>query len=413
MNSKSNIIEPDNNIVDRDAINKIFAGTAQKRPTQQKTLDFEYNTTIEITPNNITNTQQNKELVKPNKIKSVNKSSAYRLKYNTNIKTIYKIWIKNILLEIFTFMIYRSWAKTRMRKYLYGSFSINGDSLEYIGSGKELFVSFLKVYIFSFIFFYSLYYAVYYFSSYGTNISFRLAVPYYLFAICLAFFAQFSTVRYRINRISWRGIRGRLKGSGLKYMLYLLKLTIVNILTLSLSKGRNDLKARKYIVDRMYWGNQKCTFKHSMKSLDDINLFTGLLPYIACVILYGITSNILIFSGSLLLMAISRLWYRAALLNAKIDCVKCGPISFKGTHTGESLLELYFINIILLIASLGLLTPIVLNRTMKYHSSHIIILGNLDKLYALSAPTEGKATGEGINDITYLDSNLDFDMSLI
>jgi len=187
----------------------------------------------------------------------------------------------------------------------------------------------------------------------------------------------------------------------------------MNIVTLGYFVGRSDLKARRYIVNRTYWGNQKCEFRYNIKALDKINLLTGTLPLIVSIALMVMTSNAKLIFLIIFIMAISRTFYRAELLNAKINCVKCGNIRFKGTHTGSSLLKLYFVNIAMLIFSLGLLTPRVINRTMAYFASHILIAGDLEKLYISSMPVHANATGEGVDEASGMLGGIDLDMGLI
>ena len=51
--------------------------------------------------------------------------------------------LKNSLLTILTFGIYRFWAKTWIRRYFWNNVRIAGDAVEYTGQAKELFIGFL------------------------------------------------------------------------------------------------------------------------------------------------------------------------------------------------------------------------------------------------------------------------------
>ena len=358
---------------------------------------------------------------------AINNIPMTTVKYNADIRVLYRIWFKNIILEIITFMIYRPWAKTRIRKYVYRSFSVNGESLEYTGNGGELFKGLIKV-SFALIFFFfvlfllmELVFAMLLdpitYSSFQSNLDIKYIfniLLQYLVIFCLLYFSQFSALGYRLNRISWRGIRGRLTGSALSYMRYRMGRSILNIITLGYLVGRSDLKARRFIVERMSWGNQECKFDYNIKSLDKINFLTGTFPFLAGTTIFVMTSNANLFFLMLFVVTpLARIFYRAELLNAKIDCIRCGNISFRGTHTGGSLFRLYFVNIALLGLSLGLLTPRVINRTMEYFSTHIVIIGDIDKLYASSVASQGNTTGEGIDEAVDIDTGIDFDMGLI
>lgn len=49
---------------------------------------------------------------------------------------------KNYFLTLITIGIYRFWAATRLRRYLWSNIRIGGDGLEYTGTGRELFLGF-------------------------------------------------------------------------------------------------------------------------------------------------------------------------------------------------------------------------------------------------------------------------------
>ena len=53
------------------------------------------------------------------------------------------IALTNLLLTIVTLGIYRFWAKTRERRYLWSHTRFIDDTLEWTGTGKELFIGFI------------------------------------------------------------------------------------------------------------------------------------------------------------------------------------------------------------------------------------------------------------------------------
>src|SRR5687768_1018260 len=55
--------------------------------------------------------------------------------------------IVNFLLTIITLSIYRFWAKTNVRRHIWSCVHINGEPLEYTGTGKELFLGALVVFL--------------------------------------------------------------------------------------------------------------------------------------------------------------------------------------------------------------------------------------------------------------------------
>ena len=57
-----------------------------------------------------------------------------------------KIAVPNLLLTIVTLGIYRFWATTRERQYLWGQTQFIDERLEWTGTGMELFIGFIMVF---------------------------------------------------------------------------------------------------------------------------------------------------------------------------------------------------------------------------------------------------------------------------
>lgn len=61
---------------------------------------------------------------------------------------LYPIHLINVLLMIVTLTIYRFWAVTRVRRFLWPRVRFDGQPLEYTGNGLEIFFGFLKMFFF-------------------------------------------------------------------------------------------------------------------------------------------------------------------------------------------------------------------------------------------------------------------------
>ena len=53
--------------------------------------------------------------------------------------------IVNFILRVLTLGIYHFWGKTEVRRRIWSAVRLNGEPLEYTGTGKELFIGFLVV----------------------------------------------------------------------------------------------------------------------------------------------------------------------------------------------------------------------------------------------------------------------------
>jgi len=122
------------------------------------------------------------------------------------------------LLTIVTLGIYRFWATTREREYLWNKTDFIDERLEWTGKGMELFVGFIMAFLLI-----GLPLIVIQLISQG--LIFRgeaiLAAVMTLMMFLLLFYltgvAYFRALRYRLSRTYWRGIRGGSDDPGFQY----------------------------------------------------------------------------------------------------------------------------------------------------------------------------------------------------
>jgi len=124
----------------------------------------------------------------------------------------------NLLLTIVTLGIYRFWATTRTRRYLWSRTRFIDEPLEWSGTGLELFIGFILVLVLFLIPFVFLQFGVQalIFQGYA-----GLAISFGALAIVLLFYlsgvALFRMLRYRLSRTWWHGIRGGSDDKGWGY----------------------------------------------------------------------------------------------------------------------------------------------------------------------------------------------------
>ena len=123
----------------------------------------------------------------------------------------------NGLLKILTLGIYSFWGKTEVRRRIWSFTRLNGEPLEYTGTGKELFLGFLIVFGAILLPVLLAGFAVVY--AFPGN---KSAIASYQAAVYIAFFmlvgnAIYRAQRFRMSRTRWRGIRGSLEGSPAAY----------------------------------------------------------------------------------------------------------------------------------------------------------------------------------------------------
>jgi uncharacterized membrane protein YjgN (DUF898 family) len=128
------------------------------------------------------------------------------------------IAITNALLIICTLGIYRFWASARQRRYLWSRTRFIDDSLEWTGTGKEMFFGFLLVMcvlVPFFLFFQFLFPAL--IARGKPEAAFGIFTLFYIAIIYLGGFARFRALRYRLSRTYWHGIRGGSDDPGWNY----------------------------------------------------------------------------------------------------------------------------------------------------------------------------------------------------
>ena len=129
-----------------------------------------------------------------------------------------KIAIPNLLLTIVTLGIYRFWATTRERQYLWSHSRFVDERLEWTGTGKELFLGFVIVLLLFAIPVFGIQFVSQALIMRGyEGLGIALGALPLLAIFYLTGLARFRALRYRLSRTRWRGIRGGSNDQGLKY----------------------------------------------------------------------------------------------------------------------------------------------------------------------------------------------------
>ncbi len=124
----------------------------------------------------------------------------------------------NLLLTVVTLGIYRFWATTRERQYLWSRSRFVDETLEWAGTGKELFIGFLLVAILFLLPFFVISQVSQALILRGQEtLGVMLTLLSFLMIFYLAGVARFRALRYRLSRTRWRGIRGGSDAQGFRF----------------------------------------------------------------------------------------------------------------------------------------------------------------------------------------------------
>ena len=173
---------------------------------------------------------------------------------------------KTALLTLLTLGIYRFWAKTRIRKYIWSSIRLGGDTLEYTGTGLEKFLGFLVAVVVLAVYLGLVQLALFYFGLHfvvepqtEAEILMQMGVIYGTFfaLVPLILFASYRARRYMLARTRLRGIRFGMDKAAWGYVWRAIGHGLLTILSLGLLLPRQTFFLEKYKTDRSYFGDQR------------------------------------------------------------------------------------------------------------------------------------------------------------
>lgn len=358
--------------------------------TQDTFTSFEEDTETTSKPT----TQHNKKL----------KTTQYGLEYDGSVGGMYKLFLLDLFMRIITLGIYFFWGKTRLRKHVATHHSLGGDRFEYTGTGGELFKGFLKVLPILVILFAPILLAEFY----------PILGLFYIPLIYCWGIAIYGASRYRYSRLRWRGIRGFLDGSTIGYANLAFKRMLLNVITLGFTKPASDIAKYSYIANNTYFGSIKAEYNGNSKVLFGAYIMSGLLIIVCFSFILGIiglsmgsVSNflnpamlgviiVLAIIATSLVFPIARAIYTAALMREKMRGLKIGQLRFMCTVTAGALIKHRFVNLLILIFTIGLGFPYVIHRNIGFNAKHHIIMGDLNAFRTEQAEDHGLTSGEGL-----------------
>jgi uncharacterized membrane protein YjgN (DUF898 family) len=286
-------------------------------------------------------------------------SDSRQLVFKGDGGSLFGIMIVNTILTILTLGIYHAWGKVKERKYIYNATELEGSGFEYHATGKELFMGYLKalaliLVIYAFIFGIT-------FLGKG-NITITVIGMLVVYALFFALFPVIihGSLRFNTAKTSWRGIhwgyRGRLKELFTKFI----KGIALSIVTLGIYGAWMDVDLRKYILTNLRFGN--ITFDYQGKGNE---LFVIMLKGFFLTI---ITFGIYIF------------WFSAEVFryhtNQTLAIQDGRQIDMKSNMSGGDVFGQSFVNILLIVFTLGIAIPWVICRQIRFYLSHVDIVGD-------------------------------------
>ena len=202
-----------------------------------------------------------------------------------------RIAFPNLLLSIVTLGIYRFWATTREREYLWSKTQFIDERLEWTGRGIELFIGFLMAF-----FLIGLPFIIIQLVSQGlifrgeTIIAGLVTLTMFVLLFYLTGVAYFRALRYRLSRTYWRGIRGGSDDPGFQYGLAYMWKSIVGWLPLFLLVPWSMISLWNDRWNAMSFGPHRFSANAEWKPLMKRYLLFYLVPFL--IVIGGATFGI-------------------------------------------------------------------------------------------------------------------------
>jgi uncharacterized membrane protein YjgN (DUF898 family) len=280
----------------------------------------------------------------------------YKLSFHGQGKAYFGIIIVNWLLTIITLGFYFPWAKARTLKYIYSSTALNKEKFTFHGTGREMFVGFIKI-----IVFFGLIAGMAFLFTY-LDMTIIGGIVFYFGFISIIPVAIHGSYRYRFSRTSWRGIRFGYRGERNKLFSDYFQMIFFSIISLGIYGSWMEMKIRGYLLNHVRAGNVEFKYFGVGKEYFFLNLKGFLLSVITLGIYFSWWENA-----------------RFAYYVNNLTLSKEGQqIRMKSTTTGGEFFKLNIVNLILFIFTLGFGYAWVVTRSMKFVTGKIKITGDMD-----------------------------------
>lgn len=303
-------------------------------------------------------------------------------------RQLFGIQFLNILLIVLTLGIWIPWARVRKRRFFYNNTRILGDGLDYLATGFDLFKGWIVVTVVLLIF-YALPMLGIPFLQEGASLVLLLVYPW----------ALNRSMRFNARNLAWRDVRFDYNGSYFGGLWFFFLLPLLGFLSLGILMPLASKGMREYMARRHSFGAARFSASGQVASYYGAGLKTVVLGLFFCVIV-GLLAFLLLGESLvalsraplgiddleqamtdpgltyvvyavpvvlLFLFVITGGYYRALTRNIIIGSLRLqGGIRFRSHVSGIGLAWIIVSNLVLSIATLGLLMPWAQVRQYRY-----------------------------------------------
>lgn len=327
----------------------------------------------------------------------------------------------NLALSVLTLSLWRFWGRTRVRRLLWRGVEAWGDPVDYVGTGKELFIGFLVVLALVYMPLAALYGWANLMLSHDDPRGGLLIGGLYLVTVFLIHAGLYRARRYQLSRTVWRGIRGGQGGLAWRYGLMAVAIWLLFPLTLGWIWPWGEMALARYKLRHTRFGDRAFSCEATAGGLYR-RFAVAWLCGAGCgamVVLGALSMTAAWASGvdmramlvalsvvSLLIMVLPWAWYRAGFYRRLAAGTGYVGASFAVDIRTWGVLRLYFGNLVITVFSLGVLRPWAALRLFRYACAVISVSGEPD--FAAIAQNSDARPGSGEGLISVLDGAGEF-----
>lgn len=344
--------------------------------------------------------------------------------------------INNFLLNLVTLGIHRFWAKTQVRRHIWSNIKINGDALEYTGTGKELFLGAMLIFgLIGLPMIAALTAAQLVFTD--SNMAEGLQLVIILGSLLLYGMAVYRARRYRLSRTLWRGIRASLPGSPISFSLLYFGAMLLKSITFGWSTPVMNLSIQQRMIGDMTFGNRTFLFGGPAGPLYSRFALCWIMTPVVIVAAVGLFSSFsdvtswigglfdwtqsktefvnssswlvyigLIFGGLLAIyVGYSVLWalYTVREMQIFASYTSFDQAQFHLDATVGSLIALWLGNVAIMIFTLTIGQPYAVQRMARYMCKRLRVTGTVDFNSIRQSTAVLDKRGEGLADAFDID----------
>lgn len=308
-----------------------------------------------------------------------------RLRFHGNGSSLFGIFAINTLLTLLTFGVYYFWGKAKIRRYMHSQTELHNSRFSNHTTGGELCIGWIKA-IILIVTIVLISEIPSFFWEDMTHEWITMLAFYGLLLFVFLPLAIVGSLRFRLSRTSYQGIRFSFRGNSKTFFkIYYIGL-LKTIFTLGLYYPYFETKIRLFLTRSVRFGTGRFKFFGTGRAL--------FWHFVATVLLTPFTLGLCWY------------WYWARKTRYYWSCTTFEGTSFHSTFVGSRLLSLKVGNFILLVISLGLAWPWVAVRNNRFLCDYLVLSDPPDFSSIAQDFSDAGATGEGLSD--YLDFEFEF-----